>query len=265
MLGISRVNPDAPLSRTFFFVKRKDRIMIETEKQRRWWFATHPDFSGSQKAVRNRGQQEGGDKVRAEDVDAYVDNALKYVDGPVAVLLESLKRNFGTASDSRMGEYEGGILGLSARYDDPGWVSLAGYYGDGGYIRLPTTDELLRLPETLVREFYRGLDRLLQNNPLLIDPTALEHHHGLPKEFINYFLDCGLRIEDFISIMRAADHRLKPDGAHTGEGKGGRWNQEWRQFIKENPAKNTEKHRKRVKDKWNEMKKKYRIDEEAIL
>ena len=105
----------------------------------------------------------------------------------------------------------------------------------------------------MAREFFRMLDALLQNNPLLVDPNSLERHHGLPKAFINYFLDCGLKIEEFIMIMRAADHRLKPDGWHTGEGRGGDWNREWEDFIKQYPAKNTPEHQKRVKDKLKQM------------
>lgn len=69
--------------------------MIETEEQRRWWFATHPEFShkrtGSQGHNKNDNQ-----RVRPEDVDAYVDRALKYESGSVADLLRSIKRNFGT-------------------------------------------------------------------------------------------------------------------------------------------------------------------------
>ena len=77
-----------------------------------------------------------------------------------------------------------------------------------------------------------------------------------PQEFIKYFLDCGLKIEDFIMIMRAADHRLKPDGLHTGKGRGGDWNKEWRQFIREYPAQNTPEHQERVMNKFEEMVKK---------
>jgi hypothetical protein len=77
--------------------------MIVTDEQRRWWFATHPEYSGSHKQGRNRSRRqdkEEDDKVRPEDVDAYVDNALGYVDGPVADLLKSVKRNFGTQADA---------------------------------------------------------------------------------------------------------------------------------------------------------------------
>jgi hypothetical protein len=64
--------------------------MIETEDQRRWWFATHPEYSWSRRGIR----KEGG--VDPEEVDKYVDEALKYETGHVADLLKSVKRNFGT-------------------------------------------------------------------------------------------------------------------------------------------------------------------------
>ena len=84
-------------------------------------------------------------------------------------------------------------------------------------------------------------------------------------EFVQYFLDSGLKIKDFIIIMRVADHRLKPDGVHTGKGRGGRWNEEWNKFMKKYPAKNTKEHQGRVKNKLEEMKKKYKIDEKTLL
>lgn len=75
--------------------------MIETEEQRRWWFATHPEYSWSRRGTRS----EGG--VNPEEVDKYVDEALKYETGPVADLLKSVKRNFGTESqDPEKDRYE---------------------------------------------------------------------------------------------------------------------------------------------------------------
>lgn len=83
--------------------------MIETDEQRRWWFATHPEFSWSHKGGKDseEGDDNGADdKVRPEDVDTYVDNALQYVDGPVADLLRSVKRNFGTEGTTPQGAQE---------------------------------------------------------------------------------------------------------------------------------------------------------------
>jgi hypothetical protein len=239
--------------------------MIETEEQRRWWFATHPQYSSSRRGIRDGADHEGThDKVDPKDVDAYVDEALKYETGSVADLLKSVKRNFGTEADSQKGRQNEGML---AGHDGKGSVSLAGYHVDGGAFmpRLPTTEELSRWPKEMARQFFRMLDGLLQNNPLIIDPNALERHHGLPKAFINYFLDCELDIEDFVIIMRAADHRLKPGGLHTGKGRGGDWNTEWEQFIKENPLTYTPKDAVRVKRKLEEMKQEYAIDEKNLL
>lgn len=93
--------------------------MIETEEQRRWWFATHPEYSWSHSGGKDRagGNDEGeNDKVRPEDVDAYVDNALQYVHGSVADLLRSVKRNFGTEGNSPQRRVE----------LDSGWDTEAG-------------------------------------------------------------------------------------------------------------------------------------------
>jgi hypothetical protein len=231
--------------------------MIETEEQRRWWFATHPEYSSSRRGIRGDSDRDNDNKIDPEEVDRYVDEGLKYETGPVADLLRSVKRNFGTEADSQKGGQNKGIL---ASHGGEGSVSLMGYHADGGAFmpRLPTTEELSRWPKQMVRQFFRWLDTVLQNNPLLIDPNSLERHHGLPKAFINYFLDCGLKIEEFIMIMRAADHRLKPDGWHTGQGRGGDWNREWDEFIEKYPAKNTPEHQKRVTDKLEQMIKKRR-------
>ncbi len=70
--------------------------MIETDAQRRWWFATHPEYSRSDGGTHR--SRQGNKKVSPEAVDAYVDEHLQYVTGPVAALLKSVKRNFGTES-----------------------------------------------------------------------------------------------------------------------------------------------------------------------
>gem|GEM_PF-629526 len=80
--------------------------MIETEQQRRWWFATHPEYSWSNKGDgRGRSELEESDGDHSdyspEDVDAYVDEQLQYESGPVAKFLESFKREFGTQGYSQ--------------------------------------------------------------------------------------------------------------------------------------------------------------------
>ncbi len=73
--------------------------MIETEKQRRWWFATHPEYSegaGGDKPHKSKVQEHNQPKVPPEEVDAAVDRALLTATGVEAALLKSIKRNFGT-------------------------------------------------------------------------------------------------------------------------------------------------------------------------
>ena len=70
--------------------------MIETEEQRRWWFATHPEFSWSNRGGRGRGRgkEERPAPGSPKSVDMYADEQLKYANGPVAKLLESFKLEF---------------------------------------------------------------------------------------------------------------------------------------------------------------------------
>jgi hypothetical protein len=219
--------------------------MIETEEQRRWWFATHPQYSSSHRGIQERSGSQGWpekeknkDRVDPRDVDKYVDRALKYeTDYAVRDLLKSVKRNFGTEADSSREQQT--LRAWEKILEEDDWLAAAGTYADGGAFmpRMPTTKELSRWPRELVRKFFRWLDDVLQNNPLLIDPNALERHHGLPEAFIEYFLDCGMPLNEFIMIMRASDHRLKAEGegrggVHTGKGRGGDWNTEWNEFLR---------------------------------
>jgi hypothetical protein len=83
------------------FVRCKEWMTIETEQQRRWWFATHPEFSRTGKGERTGNHKKQGSespKVSPKAVDEYVDRMLPYQHGPVADLLKSIKRNFGTQS-----------------------------------------------------------------------------------------------------------------------------------------------------------------------
>lgn len=80
---------------------RREGIMIETEKQRRWWFATHPEYSSDSngRSVQKHGEDES--RVSPEGVDAYVDKMLKYERDEVVIqLLKSTKRWFGTAGQN---------------------------------------------------------------------------------------------------------------------------------------------------------------------
>ncbi len=73
--------------------------MDMTDNQRRWWFATHPEYRRSRYGRRRPGHigmKDTSKRLDPKQVDEYVDNALQYVHGPVAEILKSTKRNFGT-------------------------------------------------------------------------------------------------------------------------------------------------------------------------
>jgi len=129
--------------------------MIETDEQRRWWFATHPEYSWSRTGAKNRGkpkEEKDPNKLSPEEVDAYVDHALKHVHGTVADLLKAVKRHFGTAGEAQKGgdnrhahEWDteaGGRIGRGGR-KPPG-------KGAGGKGRQKgTIKDWLKLPESL--------------------------------------------------------------------------------------------------------------------
>ncbi|HMK35282.1 MAG TPA: hypothetical protein VK463_09470 [Desulfomonilaceae bacterium] len=77
--------------------------MIETDKQRRWWFATHPEFgSGVTGQKKSKLEEEkDSERIRPEAVDAYVDERLKYERNEVVIaMLEAMKRWGGTAGQN---------------------------------------------------------------------------------------------------------------------------------------------------------------------
>lgn len=96
--------------------------MIETEQQRRWWFATHPEFSRPEKGGRTGTHEKRGresPKVSPKAVDEYVDRMLPYQDGPVADPLKSVKRNFGTQAHPDEHEEFGENRGIDRQSKQP--------------------------------------------------------------------------------------------------------------------------------------------------
>jgi hypothetical protein len=89
--------------------------MIETEEQRRWWFATHPEYSWSYTSRGRKQKDKHG--IDPKEVDDYVDKALQYVSGPVADFLRSVRKYFG------------GEAGLSESWDALDWSIEAGARG----------------------------------------------------------------------------------------------------------------------------------------
>jgi hypothetical protein len=60
----------------------------------------------------------------------------------------------------------------------------------------------------------------------------IEQHHQLPKQFKQQFTRAGLDIEDYKIPLDQSNHRLKPDGLHTGSNN---WNKQWEDFFSDNP------------------------------
>jgi hypothetical protein len=73
--------------------------LIETENQRRWWFATHPEFSHKGEKTQEPHKESSG--ISPEEVDRYVDEALKYQKDPVIIaILKATKRWFVSAGQT---------------------------------------------------------------------------------------------------------------------------------------------------------------------
>jgi len=80
--------------------------MIETDEQRRWWFATHPEYSwsrtGQKSESESREESDDSDKLSPEAVDAGVDERLKYERDDFQIfLLNEIKFWFGTEFQSK--------------------------------------------------------------------------------------------------------------------------------------------------------------------
>jgi hypothetical protein len=143
--------------------------MIETEEQRRWWFATHPEYSWSRRGIR----KEGG--VDPEEVDKYVDKALKYETGPVADLLKSVKRNFGTEADAREADEELGSQKREEHDYREGW--------DDGYGAIHKG----KAPPDLAREDKSAYARGVREG----SATALDEREAWAQKWIDPILMLG--------------------------------------------------------------------------
>jgi hypothetical protein len=228
--------------------------VIETDEQRRWWFATHPEYSWSQKGTHPNAKADNQDPIDPKEVDSYVDDALKHVDGPVADLLKSVKRHYGTEAEL-LKQWER-VLGAWEGTEEDVQVDFAQHlYEYDTLPRLPTLDELSGWPREIVRQFFRWLDALWAANNIISDPNAPHNHHRLVKKLTKYFMNCGLDVDMYIRIMKAGDHmRL-----HKGKGRGGDWNREWIQFSRQWPADKSEEHQRRIGAKLKEMEERYGV------
>jgi hypothetical protein len=81
---------------------------------------------------------------------------------------------------------------------------------------IPTFQDINRLNEEIAR--VRGEQRLFD----------LERHHALPREFVSEFEKAGIDMGDYIVYLQRHQHRLRPDGLHTGSD---HWNGQWHRFF----------------------------------
>ena len=80
--------------------------MIVTEEQRRWWFATHPEYSwrhtGRRSKAHRGDEDKDSDRLSPEAVDAVVDESLKYEKSEIGIaLLKAAKFWLGTEFASK--------------------------------------------------------------------------------------------------------------------------------------------------------------------
>jgi hypothetical protein len=102
---------------------------------------------------------------------------------------------------------------------DPKNPQLESIYGPGW---VPSNEDI----QTINRE----IETLRRGERDLGRERDLEKHHNLPQEFTDEFKACGLDPDDYITYMLKKEHRLRPDGLHTGPNS---WNAQWREFFRQ--------------------------------
>jgi hypothetical protein len=97
-------------------------------------------------------------------------------------------------------------------------------------------NRLSQLQTTLVNQLLLFVQQMQQMQQLTVDPNSIETHHLLPEQFKTFFEGAGFNINDpqFLLPMTAGDHRLKPDGIHTGPFEDS-YNGMWKDWILNNP------------------------------
>ncbi len=141
--------------------------MLETEKQRRWWFATHPEFSWSRKGAGTRSETKD---QGATAVHGYADKAVTYAKRSVAEALKSLRQYLGREED--LGD---ALTRYMIEHNPSGHISTV------RWPKLPTPQEFHRGTGGMFKEYLRTLDRIIP--PLAIDEEYVKNSRALWKEF----------------------------------------------------------------------------------
>ncbi len=84
--------------------------------------------------------------------------------------------------------------------------------------------------------------------------------YGVVRNLCKTLEEHGLTIAQFLVPMTAGDHRLKPDGIHTGPWLDS-WNGQWDQWEKRDPLKGLtpEEKKAKIREKLKEMIKKFPV------
>jgi hypothetical protein len=142
--------------------------MIDTEQQRRWWFATHPEYHSNRPSRR----------ARAQGIDAYVRERLKYERDATAIeLLKIMKQIFGAGGEweregqpqetpskiilagNKFNPYDGGVFDAS-RMAGGGGASVGAPGAAGAALGLP----------------FRNLFRNMRAQQIPKPPQHATHH-----------------------------------------------------------------------------------------
>ncbi|HEX2652930.1 MAG TPA: DUF2380 domain-containing protein [Xanthobacteraceae bacterium] len=95
------------------------------------------------------------------------------------------------------------------------------------YLRSLSSPDWIPTSEDIHR-FEREIERIRVEREL----WNLERHHLLPRRFESNFARCNLNIENYTNYLWRPDHRLLPNGLHTGPNN---WNAQWRVFFDKYP------------------------------
>ncbi len=134
--------------------------MIGTENQRRWWFATHPEFSHKGERTRKPHKESSG--ISPEDVDRFVDEALKYQKNPVIIeMLKATKRWFGTAGETPESYAELGLAYLGAKTEETAETSSP--EKPAGASQPPENEKDRKENPTFLEELAAGFNRVYDN------------------------------------------------------------------------------------------------------
>jgi hypothetical protein len=198
-----------------------------TDKQRRWWFA-HLNSQGPSNKHRQKSsvhppieKRQGGDSskrpaIDPKAVDRYAAEALKYLSGDAAILVEEINRVFGTQAvvDTQRGNPipTGGKQVLTAQ-SGPDHAPLAGVEGKGRSWKDELHDQLKILYKILATPIRpKPPDLKTMHTDRALDKRSLEYWRKQPSEEIVKSLQTPgnerLRIRPDGTVLQG-NHRVK--------------------------------------------------------